>query len=194
MVRNAKRERKRLEYELGVQSKIQRTHDPGPGLWHIGEDVLVAVPSSPHSQKTVKLGDPSLIRPPSSGSHDATQPEDRADDLLSAPPRKMARIEGKLGAADPIMPTEQRVSMTTNIEPLRRSDLSAETKTVMAVGVPCMQALGQALGQHHRPLLHEQQKRENDQLLPRPAVLVHESSSMKKGSQKSPEGLLDTLS
>lgn len=125
----------------------------------------------------------------------------------------MARIEGKLGAADPIMPTEQRVSMTANIEPLRRSDLSAETKAVMAVGVPCMQALGQALGQRmyryrvldiqllptdipldHHPLLHEQQKRENDQLLPRPAVLVHESSSMKKGSQKSPEGLLDTLS
>lgn len=184
MVRNAKRERKRLEYELGVQSKIQRTHNPGPGLWHIGEDVLVAVPSS----------SPSLIRPPSSGSHNATQPEDRTDDLLSAPPRKMARIEGKLGAADPIVPTEQRVSMTTNTELLRRSDLSAEAKTVMVAGVACMQALGQALGQHHGPLLHKQQKRENDQLLPRPAVLVHESGSIKKSSQKSSKGLLDTLS
>lgn len=55
----------------------------------------------------------------------------------------MARIEGKLSAADSIMPTEQRVSMTTNTESLRRSDLSTEAKTVMAVGVPCMQALGQ---------------------------------------------------
>jgi hypothetical protein len=95
----------------------------------------------------------------------------------------MAKIEGKFGAADPIMPTEQRVSMTTNTEPLRRSGLSTEAKTAMAVGVPCMQTLGQALSQRmyryrildmqplptdippdHHPLLHKQQKRENDQL------------------------------
>ena len=99
-----------------VQSKIQRTHDPGPGLWHIGEGVLVAVPSLSHSQKTVKLGDPSLIKPLSSGSDNTTRPEDRADDLLSAPPRKIARIEGKLGAADPIVPVEQHVSMTDDHE------------------------------------------------------------------------------
>lgn len=95
---------------------IGTVQDPGPGLWHIGEDILVAVPSSSHSQKTVKLGDPSLIKPPSSGSYNVTQPEDRADDLLSAPPRKIARIEGKLSAADPIVPTEQRVSMTDDHE------------------------------------------------------------------------------
>ena len=103
--------------------------------------------------------------------------------------------------------------MTTNTELLRRSDLSAEAKTVMAVGAPCMQALGQALGQRmyryrildiqplstdippdYRPLPHKQQKRENDQLLPRSAVLVHESDPIKKSSQKSSKGLLDTLS
>ena len=118
----------------------------------------------------------------------------------------MTRIEGKFGAADPIMPTEQRVSMTTNTEPLRRSDLSTEAKTVMAVGVPCMQAPGQALSQRmyryrifnmqplptdippdHHPLLHKQQKQENNQLLPRPAVLVHESSPIKKAPKKAPK-------
>ena len=118
----------------------------------------------------------------------------------------MARIEGKLGAADPIMPTEQRVSMTTNAEPLRRSDLSTEAKTVMAVGVPCMQAPGQALSQRmyryrifnmqppptdippdYYPLLHKQQKQENDQPLPRPAILVHESSPIKKPPKKAPK-------
>ncbi|OCL15324.1 hypothetical protein AOQ84DRAFT_407785 [Glonium stellatum] len=188
MARNAKRERKRLEYEREAQSKIERTHDPGPGMWHIGENVLVAVPSPSSFQKMVKLGDPARAIPSLSGPHNVAQSEDEADSLLSEPPRKRARVEGGLEAVDATAPIEQRLSLTANAELLLCSESGADEKAVIGIAAACIHAIGQVSGPHNRQLSYEQRNRETDRLLSRPVVSTHKSGSVINGPQSALKG------